>query len=360
MSIVNCDYVTNRLYLDGICIKTSNLANNSVTELNLSSSGQVGRYLMSNGEWGDYNDVSLERITAQTNTLKLVTIPKEMVTYVTCLVEIDNSITILYINSYGRLNLIRKNVEYLIAENSSTTHATIMLSSAGNILIGNVTDRNLYHHYYNKGTFETIPIDITHKDEKFASHIAPNGCPCYIYTRYNTFDEIMISYSNTIQGDDEWNITMIISRPPSSSEYFRSFALCNHSNGIMYLAESCKNHYFAISECSSIPEQNWKIDVVKETGYEQHIIYRIQNEFIVDSTVYYYLNDVWKTRPTEIPLNTISVLDYDLILTSNGLSGVLSLDYILTGSIIKLPDGSLLIVVVNATDSILIYKYGHL
>ena len=325
--------------------------------------GSSGHYLQANGEWNEfYSPLSNEdNIVKNHKTIKHYRLERHCVTFVKAIVEINNSIAILYCNSLGELILIKSNVEYLIASSSNTNWATILIGSTGNLLIGQVTNGNLYHHYYYKGKFYEVPIDMTNDNERFISHLLPNGYPCYLYTRYSgNFDEVAMCYSSDVNGQYEWSTIVINTRPSFTSEYFRSYSLMNVYNKI-YMAESCKDKYFAISSCDDIMLGNWQKDIVYDTGYTNYITYNDGNDFIVQNVVYSKENE-WKAVSFISQDNILDILGNNIILTEDGFieynGNVIKLtDHpIIYGSLTLLPNGQILVLLITDPDWINIYR----
>lgn len=347
------------------------------------SHGEAGHYLQADGLCGDYyhpidgnladdrflskdglTSISNEILTTKNiiyhndNSVKSYKLARQMVTFVKGIVEINNSIAILYCNSLGQLMLIKNNVEYLIANESNTMWSTIIVGSAGNLMIGHVFKGNLYHHYYLKGKFYDVPIDMTNDNERFIAHLNKDGYPCYIYTRYGEIDQVTISYSLNINGENEWYTNVIHTRPSVvGGGYFRSYNLLNTHDGILYLAESCKEKYFSISSCTDITKDDWKKDIVYEDGFDDYQIRNDGQNFIVNNNIY-QLNIGW--QPLSIKGQILDVANQTILTTDGYLisnnKSILIDPNIIYGSLLSLPNGEIMVLVVNDVESIQIYR----
>jgi hypothetical protein len=308
-----------------------------------------------------------DKIYKYDNVVKPYTIDKQMVTFVKGIVEINNSIAILYCNTLNQLMLIKNKVEYLIANEANNTHSTILVGSAGNLMIGNVFKGNLYHHYYLKGKFYEVPIDMTHDNEKFIAHLTKDGFPCYIYTRYGEIDQVTISYSSDINGENNWSIRVIHTRPSYNlgyDGYFRSYSLLNTYDGKLYLAESCREKYFSISSCTDITKDDWLKDIVYETGFENYNLFNDRRNFIIDNKVYLINGGIGPS----LGINA-NVLDIDgsVMLADDGYlyhfddeyvlikSALLSTN-IIYGSMVSLPNGDIMVLIIDDISSIKVHR----
>lgn len=354
--------------------------------------GNDGHYLQSGGKCGDYyrpidcqivdnsfdvkdglTPISNDILTKQNKIfnnhqdIKSYNITREMVTFVRGVVEINNSIAILYCNAFNQLMLIKNKVEYLIANETNTTWSTILVGSTGNLMIGNVFKGNLYHHYYLKGKFYEVPIDMTNDNEKFIAHLTKDGYPCYIYTRYSAMDEVTISYSSDLNGEGNWTTNIIHTRPSINDGYFRSYSLLNTYDGRLYLAESCKEKYFAISSCTDITKDDWIKDLIYETGFENYQVFNDGHNFIVDHKIY-QLDQGW--LDINLKMNILDIC-HQSILTKDGYLSYLDdsyqivktiriidqiTDQIIDGSILLLPNGDLMVLIINNAECITIHK----